>query len=170
MGLSGAPHGCCWNATLPKIVNTYPTMIKLCTVISYRKKIQKNIQISWHTPWVLLILAFFHWKSVTFVISRNTDIDSILMHNLYFFNFWGFLKVFLINLVVILIMSVKLTTLGLLKINIFWNRGYNIIHFAHDVTHKILSRKSNHIVAVVMWRKFDNSSISIREVIITPIL
>ena len=135
------------------------------------KEDPKNRQISWHTPWVLLILAFFHWKSVTFVISRNTDIDSILMHNLYFFfNFFGFLKVFLINVVVILIMSVKVTTLGLLKINIFWNRGYSIINFAQDITHKILSRNSNHVVDVVMWRKFDNSSISIREVIITPIL
>ena len=33
----------------------------------------------------LLTSAFFHWKSATFVISRNTDIDCILIHNFYFF-------------------------------------------------------------------------------------
>ena len=45
---------------LLKICHTYPTMIKLLgTVISYLKKIQKNIWITWHTLWVLLMSAFF---------------------------------------------------------------------------------------------------------------
>ena len=30
-------------------------------------------------------ISIFHWKSVYFAVSRNTDIDSILMHNFYFF-------------------------------------------------------------------------------------
>ena len=34
----------------------------------------------------------------------------------------------------------------------------------------MLSRKSNHIVDVVIWPKFGNSTISIREVIIISIL
>ena len=42
------------------------------------------------------------------LISRNTDIDSILIHN--------FLKVVLINMVVILMMSAKLAILRRLKI------------------------------------------------------
>ena len=35
---------------------------------------------------------------------------------------------------------------------------------------KILSGDSNYIVEVIMWPKFGNSSISMREVIITSIL
>ena len=64
-------------------------------------------------------------------------------------------------------MSAKLATLGLLKIKVFWNKGYDVIISVHDVTNKILSRDSNYIVDVVM---FSNSSISMREVIITSIL
>ena len=40
----------------------------------------------------------------------------------------------------------------------------------HVVTNKILSRDSNYVVDVVMRPKFGNSSISMREVIITSIL
>ena len=39
-----------------------------------------------------------------------------------------------------------------------------------DTTKSILSCDSNHIVKVAMWPKFDNSSITMREVIITLIL
>ena len=44
MGFFGAAHG--WgeggkNAPLPKICHTYPTVMKLGTVIPYPKKIQK---------------------------------------------------------------------------------------------------------------------------------
>ena len=66
-------------------------------------------------------------------------------------------------MVVILVISAKLATLGLLGIKPFQNKGY-------DVTKKILLRDSNYIVDVVMWPKFGNSSISMREVIITSSL
>ena len=42
--------------------------------------------------------------------------------------------------------------------------------YAYDVTNQILSRDLNFIVDVVMWPKFHNSSISMREVIIISIL
>ena len=64
-------------------------------------------------------------------------------------------------------MSAKTATPGLLKINVFWNIGYDLIISANDVTKKVLSRDSNYIVDVVVWPKFDNSSISMREVIVT---
>ena len=67
-------------------------------------------------------------------------------------------------------MSEKLANLGPLKIKVFWNKGYDVIISAYDVTDKILSRDSYHIIDVVMWQKFGNSSISLREVIITWIL
>ena len=66
--------------------------------------------------------------------------------------------------------SAKMATPGLLKTTVFWNKGYDAIVPAHDVTNKILLRDSNYIVDVVMWPKFGNSSISVREVIITSIL
>ena len=66
-------------------------------------------------------------------------------------------------------MSAKLATLGLLKIEIFWNESYDAIILDYGITKKILLCDSNYIVDVVMCPKFDNSSISIREVIITLI-
>ena len=73
-------------------------------------------------------------------------------------------------MVTILMMPAKITTPGLLKIKVFWNKGYDIIIFVYDVTNKILSRDSNYIIDVVMWPKFGNCSISMRKVIITLIL
>ena len=80
------------------------------------------------------------------------------------------LRVVIINKIKILMMSVKITTPGLLKTKIFWKKSYDVIISAHDVRTPILSRDSNHNVNVVMWPKFGNSSISVREVIITSIL
>ena len=94
----------------------------------------------------------------------HANINSILIPNFYFFNF------FLINMVVILMVSAKLATLGLLKIKVFWNKGYHVIIVVHDFSSKIFSRDSNYIVNVLLWPKFCNSSTSIREVIITSIL
>ena len=69
----------------------------------------------------------------------------------------------------ILKMSAKLAALGLLRIRLFRNEGYDVIIYDHDVNSKILSRESNYIVDMVMWPKFGSSSISMREVIITSI-
>ena len=62
-----------------------------------------------------------------------------------------------------------MATQGLLKTTVFWNKGYDVINPVHYVTID-LSRDSNYIVDVVMCPKFDNFSISMREVIITTIL
>ena len=70
----------------------------------------------------------------------------------------------------ILMMPAKMATPGLLKIRVFWNKGYDVIISVHDVTNKILSRDSNYIIDVVMWPKFGNCSISMRKVMITSIL
>ena len=67
MGLFGATHGLGWGgrkAPVPKICHTYPTMMKLGTVITYLKKIQKiykshTLTDMWHTLSVLLKSAFF---------------------------------------------------------------------------------------------------------------
>ena len=64
-----------------------------------------------------------------------------------------------------------MATLGLLKVKVLWRKSYDydVINSAHDVTNTVLSRDSNHIVDAVMWLKSANSSISMRQVIITPI-
>ena len=80
------------------------------------------------------------------------------------------LRIVLIKKVTSLMMSAKMATPGLLKIKIFWNKGYDVIIYVHDITNKILSRDSNYIVHVVMWPKFGNSNISMSEVIIISIL
>ena len=67
-------------------------------------------------------------------------------------------------------MSAKMATTILLKIKTFWKKGYDIIIYVHDVTNKILSCDSNYIVDVVMWLKFGNPRISMKEVIIISIL
>ena len=67
-------------------------------------------------------------------------------------------------------MSAKMATSDLLKIKIFWNKGYYAIYSVYDATNKILLHDPNYIVGLVMWPKFGNSSICIREVIITSIL
>ena len=63
-----------------------------------------------------------------------------------------------------------MATPGLLKIKVFWNKGYYVVYSVYEVTNEILSHESSYIMGVVMRPKFDNSSICIREVIITSIL
>ena len=66
--------------------------------------------------------------------------------------------------------SAKMATPGLLKITVFWNKGYDVIIYVHDVTSKILFRDSNYVVDVVMSPKFGKPNISMREDIIISIL
>ena len=73
-------------------------------------------------------------------------------------------------MVTILMMTAKMATPGLLKISVFWKKGYDVIIYVHDVTNKILSYDSNDIIDVVMWPKFGNCSIAMKKVIITSIL
>ena len=63
-------------------------------------------------------------------------------------------------MVVILLISTKLTTLGLLKIKLIWSNVYDVIISFHDVTNKILSFESNHVADVVKWPKFERSSLN----------
>ena len=49
-------------------------------------------------------------------------------------------------------MSAKLSTLGPVKIKVFWSKGYDVMISVYDDTNKILSRDSNYIINVVMWQ------------------
>ena len=64
-------------------------------------------------------------------------------------------------------MPAKVAIPDLLKTTVFRNKGYDVIIPVYDVTNKILLRDSNYIIDVVMC---GNSSVSMREVIITSIL
>ena len=48
-------------------------------------------------------------------------------------------------------MAAKMAAPALLKIKVFWNKGYYVIYYVYDVTNKILSHESNYIVDGVMW-------------------
>ena len=61
--------------TLSKICHTYPTMMKLGTVILYQNIYKfSDIPLSSH-------IAFYHQKSVNFATSVNSNIDCILVNN-----------------------------------------------------------------------------------------
>ena len=53
-------------------------------------------------------------------------------------------------MVTILMMSAKMATLGFFKINVFRNKGYDVIISVYEVINKSLSRDSKYIVDVVM--------------------
>ena len=67
-------------------------------------------------------------------------------------------------------LSAKMATEGLFQVTVFWNKGYDFIIPVDGVTNKFISRDSNCIVDLLMWPKFGNSSISLRELITTSIL
>ena len=52
-------------------------------------------------------------------------------------------------MITILMMSAKMATPGLRKIKVFSKKGYDVIIFVNNVTSKILSCDSNHIVDVL---------------------
>ena len=53
-------------------------------------------------------------------------------------------------MVIIVMMSAKMATPGLLKTTVLSNQGCDVIIPTHDVINKILSRGSNYIVDAVM--------------------
>ena len=73
-------------------------------------------------------------------------------------------------MVTILKIPVNMAIPAILKIKVFWKQGYDVINSVHDITTKILLCDSIYTVDAIMWPKFGNSTIAMREVIITSIL
>ena len=143
-------------------------MMKLCTVISYLKKIQK-IHESRDTS------HESYWHQQFFTGNQQILLYQEYMYRLHFdtkflilLTFLELSKIVLTKKVTILMISAKMATPDLLKIMAFWNKGYDVIIYAHEVTKKFKLRDSNYIVDVAMWPKFRD--ISMREVIIISIL
>ena len=140
--------------------------MKLRTVIPDIKV--QNIYGSRDTPF------YFCWHQHFF--TRNKEILLYQEMQIYIafwyiisnsFNLFWSLKIVLINAITNLIMSAKMATLVVLNIKIFWNKGYDV---TYNVANKILSRESNYFAYMVMWPKFVNSSVSMREVMIASFL
>ena len=67
--------------------------------------------------------------------------------------------------------SSKLAAVGVLEIKLFRNKNYDVLISVHDVTKKNLLSDPIYIEDIaVMWPIFRNSSIPLREVMITSIL
>ena len=121
-------------------------------------------------------ISIFYWKLRSFALSRNADINCTLILLISIsFNFFESSKIASIKMNTILMISAKMDTLGFLKqkvywSKVYWSKSYDVMISVHGSTNKILSCGSNYIVDVVMWRKFGNCSISMREVIKTSIL
>ena len=85
------------------------------------------------------VSKFFYIKKYRYRLHFSAEFLIIL-------DFLESLKIFLINLVIILMMSAKVATPGLLKLTVFWNKKYDVLISVDDVTCKILSGDSNYIV------------------------
>ena len=127
--------------------------MKLGTLIRYLKKIQKiyksrdkSFAFCWHQ----------HFRNSKFCYIEKYRyrlyFDTLSLILLIFFESW---KIFLINMVTILMMSAKMATLGLFKIKVFLNKCYDVIISVYDVINKNFSCDSNYIIDV-MWPKFGN--------------
>ena len=76
----------------------------------------------------------------------------------------------MIKMITFLMMSPKMATLDFLKIKLSSNKVYDVINLNHDVTSKILSNDSNYVLDLIIWPKFGDSSISVKEVLVTSFL
>ena len=174
MSFFGAAHGSGVRAkrgALLKVCHTYPTMMKPGRVIPYLRRIQKMcesrdkpLEFCWHQhflTWNQQILPYQEIQikiAFWYIISNSFNFSWVFKDcfNEHGYNFDDVSK-----------NDYKCQQKNLLKMKVFWNKDYNVIISLHDVTNKILSRDSMYLVDVVMWPKFVNSSLSIREVIIT---
>ena len=131
----------------------------------------KNIWITWHTPWILLISAFFT-RNQQILLHQEIQIWIAfwyIISNSFKFYYWIFKDCFNkhgYNLM----MPANIAAPGFRKIKVYWKKDYGVIISTNDVPSKFVSRDSNYIVDVVMWPKFCDSSISMKEVIISSSL
>ena len=137
--------------------------MKLGTVIPCLKKIQKYMN---HVTYPLSstdisifsleIRRFCSIKKCRYKLHFATQFSILLS-----------LRSVLTSMAAILMISAKMATLGLLQTKLFEIKALWRPNFSPWHHNKILSCDSNYIADMIMWLNFSNSSISIREVIIT---
>ena len=110
----------------------------------------------WHTPWILLISAFFirnEQFSLYFKIQTKLTFWYIFSNSFdFYWVFIGFCNQRDYNFDDV--SKIGYSRSGLLEINVHWNKVYDVIISAHDVTNKILSCDSNYIVDAVLQQSF----------------
>ena len=72
-------------APLPKICHTYPIMMNDIAQLYLTQRRSKKYLNHMAHPLSSADISIFYRKSANFAISRNTDIDFILIHNFYLF-------------------------------------------------------------------------------------
>ena len=101
-------------------------------------------------------ISIFYQEWAIFIIFQNTDKTYILIHFSNSFDFYwvfiGFCNQHDYNFDDV--SKIGYSRSGLLEINVHWNKGYDVIISAHDVTNKILSCDSNYIVDAVLQQSF----------------
>ena len=151
---------------VPKICHIYPAMRKPGSYI-LPKEGPKNIWITRHLSSAEISIFSLEISKFCYMKEYRYRLHFYIFNS---FNFPEVFKDFLINMFIILIISARMATLDLLKPTVFWSKSHDVIVFVHNFIKKNLSHNSNYIVDVVMWPKFGNPSISMREVIKTSIL
>ena len=112
--------------SLPKICHTYPTMMKLCTVMPYLKKVQKLYHLTHPmspantSSFLLEISKFGCVKKHMYRLHFDTKFLILL-------TFLESLKIVLTKKVIILMMLAKMAIPGVPKITVFRNKGYGVI-------------------------------------------
>ena len=124
-----------WGGGLPKIYHTYRTMMKLGSYTLPKEDAKNMNQLAWPLSPADISIFFSGNEQIFLYQEIQTQIAfwDIFPNS---FNFRVF-KDCLNKHVTILMMSRKLATLGLLKIKLFWNKGYGVIISVHDVSNKI---------------------------------
>ena len=73
------------------------------------------------------------------------------------------LNVVLIKVITSLMISTKYDTESILKVTVFWNKGYDVIVLVYHVTNKVWSRDSIYVVDVAMWPKVPKTLVFLWE-------
>ena len=128
-----------WRTLLTKICYTYPTMMKIGTVIPYLKKIQKLFELR-DAPLEFCWHQHFFTENQKIVLYHEIQIQIAFRYIIFnSSNFLESLLIVLINMVKISMISAKMATLCLLKIKIFWKTGYDVIISVRDGIKKFIT-------------------------------
>ena len=131
MGLFGAAHR--WGGSkkfpISKISHTYITMMKLGTLIAFLKKIQKYINHKTHPSSSADISIFLPEINKFCYIKKYRYRFYFGTLFLILLTFFESFKIFLLNMVIVLMISTKIDTQGLLKIKICWNKCCDVTTF-----------------------------------------
>ena len=140
MGLFGVIHGWEWGWGGRRVQKGPPSLKSITHILQSWNLV--HLYLSWRRS----LHQHFFMGNQQILLYQEIPIQIAFWFIIYILlTFFGSLKIFLVNMVTILMMSAKIATLGLLKLKIFWNKGYDVIVSLYDVINKLLSCDSNDI-------------------------